>query len=94
MAEKQSDIGLCAGKVWNYRDLTDVVERELANLVHQADRVEDLEGKLVVRQWAFGMFSYWSTLTVGHRAVDDFERLEKIAEAVGTTRGHLAHMWI
>lgn len=85
-------IGISDTKVWSYQDLTDVIERELTNLVHQADRVKDREGKLVVRQWAFGMFSFWSSLTVAHRAVEDFERLEKIAEAVGTMAGHLEHL--
>lgn len=73
------------GYKWSYDELTKHVELSLLELADQAKRMTDDEGRLVVRQWAYGVFSYWSTITTGRRPLLDFERIEELAERVGRT---------
>lgn len=63
---------------WSYRQVTAAAETEIRQLVEQSTAKDPAERQLV-RQWAYGVFLGWSSLTTGWQEVGDNERLKALA---------------
>ncbi len=67
-------------KRWSYRQVTEATEAQIRSLVEQA-RSKPEEARLF-RQWAYGVYLGWESLTVGWRIDGDGERMKLLAESV------------
>jgi hypothetical protein len=62
---------------WNYKEITDCVEKEIKHLLDVAHGKTGDEAEFR-RQWAYGVYLMWEMLTVGHCDPLDDVRLQAL----------------
>lgn len=72
-------------KSWSYRQITEKAEPQIKKLMARADSATDYEEKRLYRQWAYGVFLGWSSLTDGWIQDGDLERLENLTKITSET---------
>jgi len=69
-----------AKKAWDYKEITEKAENRIRSLL----ALTPISLKLR-KEWAYGVFMGWESLTGGWQEVGDSARLEALLESVGVT---------
>lgn len=67
-------------KSWSYKKITQKAEEEITSLMRPGND-EEFDRK-VRRNWAYGVFLGWRSLTMGYMNEGDYERLQKLTEGI------------
>jgi DNA-binding NarL/FixJ family response regulator len=65
-------------KQWDYRQITDVAEAEIRQLLQEADR--NPSDARLLRHWAYGAYLGWRSITTGRQEAADDARLKALVE--------------
>ena len=67
-----------AAKVWTYAEITAAAAELIGELMEQYRLDRDDSTRQRKRDWAIGIYIYWSTLTKGVRTTEEDDRMEAL----------------